>query len=66
MNKESFKYIKYIDIEEKEVRRTILDQPASEFMDCILWVSIQMKLKPSKANEFKMIKNYIIFSSINN
>ncbi len=63
---DKFKYVKYIDIELNEINRTILDRPVSEFTDCILITAVQLKLKPNKMNDFKRIRNYIIFASMNN
>ena len=63
---DKFKYVKYIDIELNEIHRTILDRPVSEFADCILITAVQLKLKPNRMNDFKRIRNYIIFASMNN
>ena len=64
--KAKYKYIKYADIERNEIRRTILDRPASEFEDCILIAAVHFNLKPNRANEFRTIRNYIILASLNN
>jgi hypothetical protein len=61
-----YKYIKYADIERNEIRRKILDRPASEFEDCILIASVHLNLRPNRANEFRTIRNYIILASLNN
>ena len=61
-----FKYVKYIDIELNEIHRTILDRPVSEFTECILITAVQLNLKPNKMQDFKRIRNYIIFASMNN
>jgi hypothetical protein len=65
-NRNKFKYIRYVDIEHNEIKRTILDRPASEFEDCILIAAVHFNLKPNRANEFRSIRNYIIFASLNN
>ena len=64
--KAKYKYIKYVDIEYNEVKRNILDRPASEFEDCILIAAVHFNLKPNRANEFRTIRNYIILASLNN
>lgn len=61
-----FKYVKYIDIEVNEINRTILDRPVSDFTECILITAVQLKLKPNRMNDFRKIRNYIIFASMNN